>query len=85
MSQYSLAQRMVRATEAHEEWSYSNRQRRKKLFEEGTIILEKSPNGVFCLKVKGWCVAVSTNPSKELRKVIDAVCDTITVMEEGGL
>lgn len=85
MKQRSLAQRMIRDQESYSTWSYYNRKRRKKLFEEGVVTLEKSPNDVFYLKVKGWCIAVSANPSKELRSVIDAVCDTIRAMERGGL
>lgn len=81
MRQCSQAQRTVEGAIAFNEWQYKRRQQRKKLFETGVITLDKSNTGIFRLKVKGWTIAVSTG-STELRKVIDAVCDTIIVLEK---
>ena len=54
--------------------------KRKKLIEKGIVSIEKQGQ-IFCLKVKGWCVAVCIAPYEKLGKVIQAVCDTIFMME----
>lgn len=85
MRQCSQAQRIVEGNIAFNEWQYKRRQRRKKLFETGVITLDKSNTGVFRLKVKGWSIAVAIGSTESLRQTIDAVCDTIIVLEKGGL
>lgn len=85
MRQCSQAQRIVEGAMAYDEWLYARRLKRKELFETGIITLDKSNTGIFHLKVKGWCIAVSVGSTESLRKVIDAVCDTIIVLDKGGL
>ena len=76
----SEAQKQVLRQQGFEEWKRQGHLKRKALFEKGIVSIEKE-GCVFCLKVKGWCVAVCITPYENVGKVIQAVCNTIFMME----
>lgn len=76
----SEAQKEVFMLQELEEWRRKGRLKRKALIEKGIVSIEKKEH-VLCLKVKGWCVAVCITPYEDFGKVIQAVCDTILMME----
>ena len=76
----SEAQKQVLRQQGFEEWRRQGHLKRKALFENGIVSIEKQGH-VFCLKVKGLCVAVSITPYENVAKVIQAVCNTILMTE----
>ena len=76
----SEAQKQVLMLQGLEEWRRQGHLKRKALIEKGIVSIEKKGQ-VLCLKVKGWCIAVCITPYEDFGKVVQAVCDTIFVME----
>lgn len=80
LRQRSEAQKQVLGQQGFEEWRRQGHLKRKALIEKGIVSIEKKEQ-TLCLKVKGWCVAVCMTPYKNFGKVIQAVCNTIFMME----
>lgn len=59
-------------------------QRRKKMFRDGTLTLTKEGPSLFCLRMGCWCLAYSYNTA-EISRLIEAVCDTIYLVQEGKI
>ena len=76
----SEAQKQVLMRQGLEEWRRQGHLKRKALIEKGIVSIEKKGQ-VLCLKVKGWLVSVCITPYEDFGKVIQAVCDTIFMME----
>ena len=76
----SEAQKQVLRQQELEEWRRQGHLKRKALFEKGIVSIEKQEQ-FLCLKVKGWCVSVCIAPYEDFGKVVQAVCDTIFMME----
>lgn len=80
LKQRSEAQKLAFTLQEFEEWRRQGHLKRKALIEKGIVSIEKKEQ-MLCLKVKGWCVAVCIVPYENFGKVVQAVCDTIFMME----
>ena len=78
--QRSEAQKQVLMQQRLEEWRRQGHLKRKALIEKGIVSIEKKEQALY-LKVKGWYVTACIVPYENFGKVIQAVCDTIFMME----
>ena len=80
--QWSEAQQKERLDAGFKKFEQDRHQMRKKMFQEGTLELTKEGPFFFSLRMGDWCLAYIHN-TDEISRLIEAVCDTIYLVQEG--
>lgn len=74
--QWSEAQQRERLDTDLKKFEQDMHQMRKKMFQEGTLVLTKKGPSLFSLMMGDWCLAYIHN-TDEISRIICAVCDAI--------
>ena len=80
--QWSEAQQKEQLDAGFKKFKQDRHQMRKKMFRDGTLTLTKEGSSLFCLRMGVWCLAYIHN-TDEISRLIEAVCDTIYLVQEG--
>ncbi len=80
--QWSEAQQRVKRDADFEKFKQDIHLARKKMFQEGTLKLTKVGPSFFSLRMGVWCLAYIHN-TDEISRLIEAVCDTIYLVQRG--
>ena len=80
--QRSEAQQRERLAADLKKFAQDRHQMRKKMFRDGTLTLTKEGSSLFCLRMGAWCLAYIYN-TDEISRLIEAVCDTIYLVQGG--
>lgn len=80
--QWSDAQQRERLDADFKKFQQDMHQIRKKMFQEGTLVLTKEGPSLFCLRMDGWCLSYIYNTA-EISRLIEAVCDAIYLVQGG--